>query len=97
VDTTLKRIRNLVPSRERIEELRRIARGLEQDAEVRRVDRDWRGGTGGDRRAAAKIQGTLADAELLDGFADLLLDIRQAVWGGRKEVRGSRHWTDIET
>lgn len=65
------RVRNLIPSRERIEELRRIARFVETGANLEQNDVD-----------------------LLDGFADLLLDIRQAVRGGSKEIRGSRHWTE---
>lgn len=60
------RVRNLVPSREKIEELRRIARYHPDEI----------------------------DTTLLDQFADLLLDIRQAVRGGSKEIRGSRHWTE---
>ena len=32
------------------------------------------------------------DAATLHDVADLLLDLRQAHRGGRRDVRGSRHW-----
>jgi len=36
-----------------------------------------------------------ADTDLVDDAVELLLDLRQAVRGGRRNVRGSRHWEDI--
>lgn len=60
------RVRNLAPSRERIEELRRIAHLVEPE-----------------------------DAQLLEDFAMILLQIRQAVRGGSLEIRGSRHWSEL--
>ena len=32
------------------------------------------------------------DAVIIDTMADLLMDIRHAVRGGRRDIRGSRHW-----
>ena len=43
------------------------------------------------RRLALCMDGD--DAALLDRAADFLLDARQVLRGGRKDVRGSRHWT----
>ena len=42
------------------------------------------------RRLSLTLDGT--DAALLDSVADFLLDARQALRGGRRDVRGSRHW-----
>ena len=86
------RIRNLIPSRERIEELRRMARGLEDKADRLRDSFDR--GRWGNPAREGEVRDFEADADLLDFFADLLLDIRQAIHGGRKEVKGSRHWTE---
>lgn len=33
------------------------------------------------------------DAALVAAAADMLLDIRHAHRGGRRDIRGSRHWT----
>ena len=37
-----------------------------------------------------------ADTDLVDDAVELLLDVRQGVRGGRRNVRGSRHWDDAE-
>jgi len=34
------------------------------------------------------------DIDLVDEAVELLLDLRQGVRGGRRMVRGSRHWED---
>lgn len=42
------------------------------------------------RRLSLTMDG--ADAALLDRVAEFLLDARHALKGGRRDVRGSRHW-----
>ena len=42
------------------------------------------------RRLSLTMDGD--DAALLDRVADFLLDARQALRGGRRDPRGSRHW-----
>lgn len=36
-----------------------------------------------------------AAAALVEEAVELLLDVRQAVRGGRRNIRGSRHWEDV--
>jgi len=33
--------------------------------------------------------------DIIEDATELLLDLRQGVRGGRRHVRGSRHWEDI--
>jgi len=44
------------------------------------------------RRIGLSLEGD--DEALLVSVADFLLDARQALRGGRREVRGSRHWPE---
>lgn len=37
-----------------------------------------------------------ADTDLVEEAVELLLDVRQGFRGGRRMVRGSRHWSDEE-
>ena len=45
------------------------------------------------RRISLALDGD--DAALLDRVAEFLLDARQVLRGGKRNVRGSRHW-DVE-
>ena len=45
-------------------------------------------------RAIGLMQDDEDDMLMVTEAAELLLDVRQAVRGGRRMVRGSRHWED---
>ena len=46
-------------------------------------------------RAVGLMLDNSDDSELVMQAAELLLDVRQAMRGGKLNVRGSRHWDDI--
>lgn len=46
------------------------------------------------RRIAVFLGTDTEDGALVEQAADLLLDMRQALRGGRRNVRASRHWPE---
>ena len=46
-------------------------------------------------RAIGLMQDDLVAMTLIQEAVELLLDVRQAMRGGRRNVRGSRHWEDV--